>query len=306
MPPLPHPTPPLPQDSPFTVLIGGFHRCDPSWNRDSDGSDCCFKLYYPVLGEARLTLDAHQMTLHAGKAYLIPGYHLRRQECSERMDVYWLHFVPQSLHLRYLLSRMTHIHLLDGVMLKYWRATCLALPKLLESRGDENPIRTDPQPSMRCRKTNKHSSNIHADSSRPSQLFYRVQAMLMDIVASALESFLPEYLSANDPIFERMQPAITFMDRHFLENPPLGEIAKTVHLAPNYFHRRFTAAFSITPFGYMLERRLNLGRQLLLSTNFPLSKIAEQTGFGSEFHFSKTFKKHCRLSPRQFRRRAMP
>jgi AraC-like DNA-binding protein len=270
----------LPQDSPFSIATGGFHSCDPSWNRGADGTDRCYKLYFPVLGKARLSLDTHEATLRAGEAYLIPGYHLTRQECPARMDVYWLHFVPESLYLRFLLSHVARIHTLSPPTLKYWHATYLAIPQLFE--------------------TQNHAKTLLC------QLYYRVQAMLMDLVSSTLESYRLDHFATNDPVFERLQPAILFMDQHFLENPPLAEIARAAHLAPNYFHRRFTAAFSITPFGYMLERRLNLGRQLLLSTNFPLSKIAEQTGFGSEFHFSKTFKKHCRLSPRQFRRHAMP
>ncbi len=102
------------------------------------------------------------------------------------------------------------------------------------------------------------------------------------------------------------RPAIVFMDRHLAENPSLAEIAKIVHLAPNYFHRKFTATFHVTPFNYMLTRRLNLGRQLLLSTNLTLDRIAQRCGFSSAFHFSKIFKKHRGISPSHLRRRAQP
>jgi len=262
------------QDTPFSLLIGGFHRCDPSWNKPADGIDQCYKLYLPVRGQARLTLETQEVLLRAGHAYLIPGYHLVRQECLHRMDVYWVHFVPESLYLTFLLSHVARVHQWRPESLEYWRATCKELPRLFQSGG--------------------------------RRLFYRVQAMLMDLVAHVLESYNLDHIAVVDPVFEQLKPAVSFMDRHLLDNPRLAEIAKAVHLAPNYFHRKFSHTFHITPFHYMLARRLNLSRQLLLSTDLTLERVAERCGFYSAFHFSKLFKKHCGLSPRQFRSRAMP
>jgi AraC family transcriptional regulator, arabinose operon regulatory protein len=262
------------QDAPFSLLAGGLYRCDPSWDKAADGIDQCYKLYLPIRGQARLTLNTQDIALRPGRAYLIPGHHLVRQECLRRMDVYWLHFVPESLPLSLLLSHITRVHPYDGRALEYWRPTCKELPRLFE------------------------------DGSRG--LFHRVQAMLMDLVAQVLETYSLGHVAAVDPVFERLKPAITFMDQHLLENPRLADIAKTVHLAPNYFHRKFTGTFRVTPFAYMLERRMHLGRQLLLSTNLKLAGIAERCGFYSEFHFSKLFKKHCGMSPRQFRSRSLP
>ena len=262
------------QDAFFSLLAGGFHRCDPSWNKAADGVDQCYKFYLPVDGQARLSLKTEEVLLCADTAYLIPGYQLASQECDEHMEVFWLHFVPESLYLAFLLSHVARVHRWSRPSVRYWRATCERFPQLFED----------------C----------------PRGLFYRVQAMLMDMVAQVLETYQLDHIAAVDPVFDQLRPAITFMDRHLLENPRLAEIARTAHLAPNYFHRKFTNTFHITPFGYMFQRRLNLGRQLLLSTNLPLASIAARTGFSSAFHFSKLFKKHCRLSPKEFRSRRMP
>lgn len=261
------------QDAPFSLLAGGLYRCDPSWNKVTDGVDQCYKLYVPIRGHAQLTLTSQEVALRPGHAYLIPGYHLARQSCERRMDVYWLHFVPESLPLGFLLSHIMRVHLCGSRALDYWRPTCRELPRLFDGGS--------------------------------RALFYRVQAMLMDMVAEAFEACDLGRVVA-DPTFERLKPAIAFMEQHLFENPKLAEIAKVVHLAPNYFHRRFTNTFHVTPFGYMLERRINLGRQLLLSTDLTLARIAERCGFYSEFHFSKLFKKRCGLSPKQFRRRTLP
>ena len=264
----------MPQDAPFTLLAGGFHSCGPAWNKPSDGLDQCYKFYCPTSGQARLKLETHDLLLRPDKVYIIPGYRLARQECPRRMDVYWVHFVPKSLDMMMSLSHMEKVSQWDRDSLEYWQAIWEEIPRMFENG---------------CR-----------------GLFYRVQAMLLDLVSQLLDSYGSSHAFAVDPVFEQLKPAIAFMDRHMLDNPSLAEIAKVVHLAPNYFHRKFTSTFHITPFNYMLKRRLDLGRQLLLNTDLTLQHIAKRCGFYSAFHFSKMFKKHYSLSPKQFRKQAMP
>ncbi len=264
----------LREETSFSLLAGGFHRCDSSWNKVKDGLDQCYKLYLPVRGEARLTLDTQELSLRSGAAYLIPGYHIKDQECTRRMDVYWIHFVPDSLRLAFLMSRMAKAYRWRRRSREYWRATWKELPGLFEKDA--------------------------------GLLFLRVQAMLADVTAQALEAFDLGQVVGMDPLFEQLKPAIAFMDRHFTENPSLARIAATVHLAPNYFHRKFTGAFHRTPFDYILQRRLNLGRRLMLNPEMTLDRIAANCGFSSAFHFSRLFKRHCGMSPKEFRSRMRP
>jgi len=113
-------------------------------------------------------------------------------------------------------------------------------------------------------------------------------------------------MGAVDPIFEQLQPAIAYMDAHLADNPRLAEIARIVHLAPNYFHQKFTRTFQMTPLAYMLQKRLHLARQLLLGTDLTLEKIALRSGFQSPFYLSRMFKKRYHICPSEFRRRAGP
>ena len=187
---------PMLQDAPFSLLAGGLHRCDPSWNKPADGIDQCYKLYLPVRGQARLTLDAQEVPLRPGHAYLIPGYHLVRQECPRRMDVLWVHFVPESLYLTFLLSHVASVHSWRHGSVEYWQATWKEIPSLFQSGS--------------------------------WWLFYRIQAMLMDLVARVLRTCGADHVATVDPVFEQLRPAIMFMDQHLLRNPRLAEIARVV------------------------------------------------------------------------------
>ena len=265
---------PMLQDAMFSLLDGGRHRCDPAWNKPVDGLDQCYKLYVPIRGQARLVLKTQEVSLRPGYAYLIPGYHLLRQECSRRMDVFWVHFVPESLSLSFLLSHIPSVQAWPCESVKYWQATWKEIPLLFQN------------------------GSLSA--------FYRMQAMLADLVSRGIENCHVDPIAAFDPVYEQLKPAVLYMEQRFLTNPTLAEIADTVHLAPNYFHRRFSAVFHVTPFAYLLRRRLNVGRQLLLSTHLTLDDIAARCGFSSAFHLSRLFTKHCGLSPSAFRRRSSP
>ncbi|NQV32864.1 MAG: helix-turn-helix transcriptional regulator [Phycisphaeraceae bacterium] len=82
--------------------------------------------------------------------------------------------------------------------------------------------------------------------------------------------------------------------------PPLAQIAACSHLAPTYFHRVFRDLFHTTPLTYMTRRRLDSARQLLSSTSLPVKEIAYRVGYDNEFYFSRIFRKHFGLSPKDF------
>src|SRR5690606_36486052 len=87
-------------------------------------------------------------------------------------------------------------------------------------------------------------------------------------IEALLILLLTDMLSANrdrmpDTLHEgirRLNPALEFMDEQFRRNPTMAEVAATVDLAPNYFHRMFSGTFALSPFEYMEGRRMDLAR----------------------------------------------
>src|SRR5690606_11778845 len=57
---------------------------------------------------------------------------------------------------------------------------------------------------------------------------------------------------AADAELARMIPAMRFMFNEFHRVPTLQEIARTVHLSPFHFHRRFTELLGLTPKHFLL------------------------------------------------------
>jgi transcriptional regulator GlxA family with amidase domain len=68
----------------------------------------------------------------------------------------------------------------------------------------------------------------------------------------------------------------------------------------------FSAATGRTPIRYLTELRLELAARLLVTTRAPLSHIAEQTGYKSEFSLSRAFKRQHGLAPAHYRSAGAP
>lgn len=79
----------------------------------------------------------------------------------------------------------------------------------------------------------------------------------------------------------------------------LGEVAG---LSRSAFSRRFTDLVGQPPLGYLTSWRLTLAARLLADTDAPLSSVARQVGYASEFAFATAFKRDFGTPPGQFRK----
>ena len=99
-----------------------------------------------------------------------------------------------------------------------------------------------------------------------------------------------------------IERAIAFMDAHDCQNLTLCEIADHVHLSRIYFHNLFVTATGRTPHRYLLERRIWHARRLLMTTEMPLSEIAQHCGFSSQSYFNQVFRREVGCTPRAYQK----
>ena len=78
-------------------------------------------------------------------------------------------------------------------------------------------------------------------------------------------------------------------------------LSETAGVSRTVFTRRFTASVGKPPMAYLIGWRLMRGAQLLRETEAPLSAIARQVGYSSEFAFATAFRREFGISPGRFR-----
>ena len=107
-----------------------------------------------------------------------------------------------------------------------------------------------------------------------------------------------------DAEMARLIPSLKFMRTEFHTGPTLTEIARTVHLSPFHFHRRFAELLGLTPKHYLLECQITQAKQELLARKKELAQVAIDCGFAHQSHFTSRFKQATGLTPTRWRRLA--
>lgn len=82
----------------------------------------------------------------------------------------------------------------------------------------------------------------------------------------------------------------------------LNELAPTFQMGEQVFRKQFKAQLNISPLQYRLQKRLDYAQELLLVENKGLDWVASTCGFCDQYHFSRIFKKHRKMTPGEFRR----
>jgi AraC family transcriptional regulator len=84
----------------------------------------------------------------------------------------------------------------------------------------------------------------------------------------------------------------------------IAELAREAHLSPYHFSRAFKAATGLPPHSYLTARRIEHAKELLATSEMPMSEIALEVGFSSQAHLTDCFHRLVGVTPRDFRRRS--
>ncbi len=102
---------------------------------------------------------------------------------------------------------------------------------------------------------------------------------------------------------DAIKTVVSYIHTHFAENIDNTCLASLVGYHPYYLNKLFVAANGVTLHRYVINYRLSVAEQLLLTSNDTVSEIAARTGFASVLNFATDFKKKNRISPSEFRKR---
>jgi AraC-like DNA-binding protein len=103
-------------------------------------------------------------------------------------------------------------------------------------------------------------------------------------------------------IMKRLLIGKEYIDSHFTNNPKIADIASIAFMSEFFFFRNFKLAFRTTPYQYILDKKIDLAKQLMHDEQIGFAEIAESCGFPDIFTFSKAFKRKCGFTPSATRR----
>ncbi|WP_229073279.1 AraC family transcriptional regulator [Actinoplanes sp. DH11] len=89
------------------------------------------------------------------------------------------------------------------------------------------------------------------------------------------------------------------LEEHIVDGLPLTDAAAVLHFDPAHLVRSFRREFGMTPHQYLISRRVDLARRLIVSGQ-PLSTVAAGSGFYDQPHLTRHFKRILGVNPSRF------
>ncbi|MBS4172244.1 helix-turn-helix domain-containing protein [Bacillus sp. FJAT-49736] len=109
-----------------------------------------------------------------------------------------------------------------------------------------------------------------------------------------------EYKVNSNPIIKNV---IGYMEENYSNDLSLDILADHCRLSKFYLIKLFKEALGCTPSQFLLRIRLEHAKDLLLKTNFDITRICFEVGFGSLSTFERVFKKRWGMTISEFRKK---
>jgi AraC-like DNA-binding protein len=100
----------------------------------------------------------------------------------------------------------------------------------------------------------------------------------------------------------RIRRLKAFVEEHLSQPIRVADLSGAVGLSATHFSRAFVRSFGEPPHVYLIQRRIDRARHLMLTSDISLSDLAAVCGFSDQAHFCRLFRRHTGRTPAAWRR----
>ena len=233
-----------------------------------------YLLFYTVAGAGLIEQDAQQVELPAGSALLL-NCRTPQSYCTAPRQESWQHY---------------WVHL-DGAGVANMAETLLPQNRL-------TPVRVsgwEMQPLFESIFAEWDRGTVAAQIETGLTLHRMLALMAARLLAG-------DASRSNRALIEQ---ATGYIRAHYAEPLSLDALLAQTPVSKSWFLRLFRQYTGTTPYNFLLSTRITRAKELLVLTDFAVSEIAHQVGFGDESNFSTRFTAMVGQSPQQYRKSAM-
>ncbi len=130
----------------------------------------------------------------------------------------------------------------------------------------------------------------------------KFKELLLHVLRSPANRNLYEYflMLTNDTVSSITQ----IMEANYPYNLTIEAFAKMTHRSVSSFKRDFMNIYKTSPGKWLMQRRLEHAKALLISSDQTVASIAYQSGFENIAHFTRVFKHKTGYTPLEFRKKS--
>jgi AraC family transcriptional regulator len=99
----------------------------------------------------------------------------------------------------------------------------------------------------------------------------------------------------------QLRRGIEFIIENFAKNLTLEEIASTANMSKYHFAKSFRTLVGLAPHQYLINKRVEEARKLLMLDALSIEEIANRVGYSDKGHFARQFTKIVGVSPHRYR-----
>lgn len=252
-----------------------------------------YMLMYIAAGEGVFTVENHPYLVGPGSIFWVPPNRIHD-----------LRATTPEIHRLFL-----HFDLLYDPGRSHWnlesrRTDLTGLEHLLHPPVDDPLIdswcgRLD----LKCNRREFHQllrmiCHCHATSADAG---LKLSGMMLELLAMMIAGASEE--NELPAASAKMADVIFYLQYNLRENLPIRQLARKFGLSESHFRRQFVAAFGQSPREMIQTFRINNGCEFLTRSSLNISEIADATGFGSIYSFSRAFRRGKGMSPSEYRAR---
>lgn len=141
--------------------------------------------------------------------------------------------------------------------------------------------------------------NAYIDPGR-YEFIYEIEQRFSEMLMNFFNVYEERKNSRSDELLEKITSIIN--EKYMEYDLSVDTIAKMSGISPSYLGRFFKKLTSKSIVDYINEIRINKAKELLISSDWPVTKISEQTGFTNSSYFYTVFRKTTGVTPNEFRR----
>ena len=132
-------------------------------------------------------------------------------------------------------------------------------------------------------------------------LAYFTQEQLKSLVNLIISTFIDNAITVE--YTDTLSAAVEYIDNNLHRKITVSELCAKCFVSKNQLYSAFRDNLGTTIKEYIVTRKLEKAKELLVDTDRPIVEISEAVSIGEYSHFCKLFKKKTGMTPKAFRER---
>lgn len=181
------------------------------------------------------------------------------------------------------------------------------IPDMREKQFVWTPFSRDPEVADKMQSIRELMDRMRQTAiEQPPGHILRFESLILELIFQLYNGFARGISREDHPLsersLERLGMVFAYTEQHYMEPIALTDIAEELHLQVNYFCRFFKENTGQTYLNYLRDFRLYKIYHDLITTDMPVSALAERHGFTNEKLFRQSFLERFGETPGALRR----